>query len=176
MNYCNIKFCDIANGEGVRTTLFVSGCTNRCKGCFQPETWDFNYGQVFDDEAQEKILSSLEPDYIDGLTLLGGEPFEPPNQAALLPFLRRVKARFPDKSIWAFTGFILEEHLLQESPKRTNFTDEMLSLIDILIDGPYREDQRNIMLQFRGSENQRVIDVQKTLAQGTTILWDKLQR
>lgn len=176
MNYCNIKYCDIANGEGVRTTLFVSGCTNRCKGCFQPETWDFHYGQPFDEKAQEEILRSLEPYYIDGLTLLGGEPFEPSNQVALLPFLRRVRERFPDKSIWAFTGFVLEDQLLRDSEKRTNFTDELLSLIDILVDGPYIEEQRDISLQFRGSTNQRVIDMQKTLASGRVVIWDKLQR
>ena len=176
MNYCNIKTCDIADGEGVRTTLFVSGCTNRCKGCFQPETWDFSYGEPFTQKVEEEILQSLEPYYIDGLTLLGGEPFEPSNQAALLPFLKKVKARFPEKNIWCYTGFVLEEHLLKDSPKRTNFTDEMLSLIDILVDGPYVEEKRNISLQFRGSENQRVIDLKKTLQKGEVVIWEKLMR
>ncbi len=175
MNYCNIKFYDIADGEGVRTTLFVSGCTNRCKGCFQPETWDFKYGEPFDASAEQQILDSLAPDYIDGLTLLGGEPFEPPNQAALVPFLRRVRERHPDKTVWAYTGFLLED-LLSGSAKRTLFTDEMLSLIDVLVDGPYIEERRNLMLQFRGSENQRVIDLPATLQKRRIVIWDKLIR
>ncbi len=176
MNYCNIKYFDIANGEGVRTTLFVSGCTNRCKGCFQPETWDFSYGEPFTKEVGDQIISSLSPYYISGLTLLGGEPFEPSNQTALVPFLRRVKETYPDKNIWCFTGFVLEEHLLKDSPKRTVFTDEMLSYIDILVDGPYIESLRNIALQFRGSENQRIIDMNKTREEGRVVLWDKLRR
>lgn len=176
MYYGNIKYCDIADGEGVRTTLFVSGCTNRCKGCFQPQTWDFSYGQPFDDEAQQKILDSLEPSYIDGLTLLGGEPFEPSNQAVLLPFLRTVRERFVNKTIWAFTGFVLENDLLPGGRKHTDFTDEMLSLIDILVDGPYIEEERDITLQFRGSRNQRIIDLRRTLDSGKTVIWDKLKR
>ena len=176
MNYCNIKYNDIADGEGVRTTLFVSGCTNRCKGCFQPETWDFNYGEPFTKEVEDKILDSLSPYYIDGLTLLGGEPFEPSNQVALLPFVRRVKERYPEKNIWAFTGFVYEQDLVPEGRKHTHCTDELLSLIDILVDGPYLEEKRSLMLQFRGSENQRVIDMQKTLQQGGVVLWEKLQR
>lgn len=176
MNYANIKFNDIADGEGVRTTLFVSGCTNRCKGCFQPETWDFGYGEPFTDEVEDTILKSLEPSYIDGLTLLGGEPFEPSNQVALLPFLRRVRARFPEKTIWAFTGFVYDRDLVAGGRKHTHCTDELLSLIDILVDGPYMEDRRSLMLQFRGSANQRVIDMKKTLAEGRVIIWDKLKR
>ena len=176
MNYGNIKYFDIADGEGVRTALFVSGCTNRCKGCFQPETWDFNYGEPFTKEVEDKILDSLEPYYVDGLTLLGGEPMEPSNQAALLPFLRRVRERYPEKSIWCFTGFVLEDDLLKGGRKHTPCTDELLSMIDILVDGPYVEDLRNIMLQFRGSENQRVIDMKKTLQQGKVVIWEKLRR
>ena len=176
MNYGNIKYFDIADGEGVRTTLFVSGCTNRCKGCFQPETWDFDYGEPFTKEVEDKILDSLEPYYVDGLTLLGGEPMEPSNQAALLPFLRRVRERYPEKSIWCFTGFVLEDDLFEGGRKHTACTDELLSLIDILVDGPYIEDLRNIMLQFRGSENQRVIDLKKTLREGKVVIWDKLRR
>lgn len=175
MNYCNIKFHDIANGEGVRTTLFVSGCTNRCKGCFQPETWDFHYGEPFTAEVEEQIIESLRPYYIDGLTLLGGEPFEPSNQVALLPFLRRVRESCPDKTIWAFTGFVYDKDLVPGGRKHNFCTDEILSLIDILVDGPYMEEQRNIALQFRGSDNQRVIDMQKTLAEGRVVIWDKLQ-
>ncbi len=174
MNYCNIKYCDIANGEGVRTTLFVSGCTNRCKGCFQPQTWDFNYGEPFTKEIEDQILKSLKPSYIDGLTLLGGEPFEPQNQEALLPFLKRVKTEYPKKTIWCFTGFVLEEKLLNSSDKRCKYTDEILSLIDVLVDGPFVEEKKNISLQFRGSENQRIIDMKKTLSSGKVVLWDKL--
>ena len=176
MNYCNIKFCDIADGEGVRTTLFVSGCTNRCKGCFQPETWDFSYGEPFTEETENTILDSLSPDYVDGLTLLGGEPFEPSNQVALLPFLRKVKERYPDKTVWAFTGFVYDRDLVQGGRKHTHCTDEMLSLIDILVDGPFIEAQKSLMLQFRGSTNQRIIDMQKTLSSGKVVLWDKLKR
>ncbi len=176
MNYANIKFNDIADGEGVRTTLFVSGCTNCCKGCFQPETWDFHYGEPFTDEVGEKILESLEPSYIDGLTLLGGEPFEPSNQVALLPFLRRVKERYPEKTIWAFTGFVYDRDLVEGGRRHTHCTDELLGLVDILVDGPYIEEQRSLMLQFRGSANQRVIDMKKTLREGKVVIWDKLQR
>jgi len=176
MNYANIKYYDIADGEGVRTTLFVSGCTNRCKGCFQPQTWDFGYGEPFTPEVEDKILDSMEPDYIDGLTLLGGEPFEPSNQAALLPFIRRVKVRYPDKDIWAFTGFVYERDLITGGRKHTADTDELLSYVDILVDGPYVEELHSVALQFRGSENQRVIDMRKTLEHGTVILWDKLIR
>ncbi|WP_316607912.1 anaerobic ribonucleoside-triphosphate reductase activating protein [uncultured Ruminococcus sp.] len=176
MNYCNIKYNDIADGEGVRTTLFVSGCTNRCKGCFQPETWDFSYGEPFTKETEDVILESLEPSYIDGLTLLGGEPFEPENQLALLPFVRRVKERFPEKTVWAFTGFVYDRDLVDGGRKHTPDTDELLRLVDILVDGPYMEERRSLMLQFRGSENQRVIDMQKTLVKGEVVLWDKLVR
>ena len=176
MNYCNIKYYDIADGEGVRTTLFVSGCTNRCKGCFQPETWDFSYGEPFTREVEDRILESLAPYYIEGLTLLGGEPLEPSNQAALLPFLRRVRERYPEKNIWCFTGFVWEDDLCTGGRKHTPFTDELLSLIDILVDGPYIEDQHNITLQFRGSENQRVIDMKKTLQEGRVVIWEKLRR
>ena len=176
MNYANIKYYDIADGEGVRTTLFVSGCTNRCKGCFQPETWDFGYGEPFTEAVQNQILESLEPSYINGLTLLGGEPFEPSNQAALLPFLRRVKARFPDKDIWAFTGFVYDRDLVAGGRKHTGFTDEMLSYIDILVDGPFVEDEKDISLQFRGSANQRIIDLNKTRASGEVVIWEKLRK
>ena len=171
MNYGEIKICDIANGEGVRISLFVSGCTHHCKECFNPETWDFSYGKPFDEEAQERILSGLAPDYIDGLSLLGGEPFEPANQRALLPFLRRMRERFPQKSIWCYTGYTLESDLLSESRARCECTDEMLSCLDVLVDGEFVLEKKNISLPFRGSENQRIIDVKKTLAQGRYCPW-----
>lgn len=173
MNYGQIKNCDIANGEGVRVTLFVSGCTNRCEGCFQPQTWDFGYGMPFTDEVEDEILRLLEPDYISGLTLLGGEPFEPQNQQALLPFVKRVKERFPQKNIWAFTGFTLEQLLTQEPHPRCNATDELLSIIDVLVDGRFEIEKRNISLKFRGSENQRIIDLPATLKSGEVIFWKK---
>ena len=176
MNYCNIKFNDIADGEGVRTTLFVSGCTNRCEGCFQPETWDFEYGEPFTDEVGERILDSLAPSYIDGLTLLGGEPFEPSNQAALTPFLRKVRARFPQKNVWAFTGFVYDRDLIPGGRKYTEHTAEMLGMVDILVDGPFVEPLKSLMLQFRGSANQRVIDMKKTLREGKVVIWDGLRR
>lgn len=176
MNYGNIKYYDIADGEWVRTALFVSGCTNRCKGCFQPETWDFDYGQPFTEEVGDRILASLEPYYIDGLTVLGGEPMEPENQAVLLPFLRRVKEQYPEKTVWCYTGFVLEDDLYEGGRKHTPYTDELLSLIDILVDGPYVEELHNITLQFRGSENQRVIDMKKTLLEGKAVIWEKLQK
>ncbi len=171
MNYAEIKNCDIANGEGVRVTLFVSGCTNRCEGCFQPETWDFSYGKPFTAETEEELLTLLKPDYINGLTLLGGEPFEPENQRALLPFIRRVKAEYPHKNIWAFTGFTLEE-LWEKAPHpRCEATDELLTLIDVLVDGKFILAQKNIRLRFRGSENQRLLDLPASLKAGTPILW-----
>lgn len=176
MYYGNILDCDIANGEGVRVTLFVSGCTNRCEGCFQPETWDFTYGKQFTKEVEDEILAMLSRDYIDGLTVLGGEPFEPQNQAVLLPFLKRVRKEYPGKNIWMFTGFTYELLKTDGSHPRCECTDEILSLIDILVDGRFVLAKKNISLQFRGSENQRVIDVPKTLASGHVSIWEKLQR
>ncbi|MFR6424834.1 MAG: anaerobic ribonucleoside-triphosphate reductase activating protein [Oscillospiraceae bacterium] len=155
MNYGQIKTCDIANGVGVRVTLFVSGCTNHCYNCFQPQTWDFHYGQPFDAAAEQIIFNELEKPFIRGLTLLGGDPFEPENQRALVPFLHRVRERYPDKDIWAFSGFELDKELTVDGAHpRCEVTDEMLSLIDILVDGRYVDAQRNLSLRFRGSENQ----------------------
>ena len=173
MYYGEIKNCDIANGEGVRVTLFVSGCTNRCEGCFQPQTWDFCYGQPFTRETEDKILDMLRADYIDGLTLLGGEPFEPENQRALLPFVKRVKEQYPNKNIWAFTGFTIERLWNEEPHPRCEVTDELLSMIDVLVDGRFEKDKKNIRLRFRGSENQRLLDLPKTLAERKPVLWDK---
>ena len=158
MNYSTIKYCDIANGTGVRTVLFVSGCRNHCKDCFQPETWDFSYGQPFDDKTEDEILASLEPFYIQGLTLLGGDPFEPENQKALLPFLRRVRTERPGKDVWAYTGYVLERDLVAGGVCWTEDTQEMLSMIDILVDGPFITEEHDITLKFKGSGNQRVID------------------
>ncbi len=169
MNYGEIKKVDIANGEGVRVSLFVSGCTHHCKGCFNPETWNFNFGKPFTKDTQEEIIGYLNHSYIKGLSLLGGEPFEPENQKALLPFLKRVKALFPEKNIWCYSGYTFDGELLRESRARCEATDEMLSLIDILVDGEFIEEKRNLMLKFRGSENQRVIDVQKSLQAGEVI-------
>ena len=173
MHFGEIKNCDIANGEGVRVTLFVSGCTNRCEHCFQPETWDFQYGQPFTQETEEKLLALLEPDYINGLTLLGGEPFEPENQRALLPFLRRVRARYPQKTIWAFSGFTLEELRTPGSHPHCEATEPMLEIIDVLVDGRYVEAKKDISLRFRGSSNQRLIDMVRTREQGRIVLWDQ---
>jgi len=174
MNYCNIKKCDIANGEGVRTTLFVSGCTNHCENCFQPETWDFNYGEIFTDEVAEQIIDSIRPYYINGLTLLGGEPFEPANQRELVPFLKKVRRECPDKTIWCFSGFTLDEELMKDgSYPRCEATDEMLSLIDVLVDGRYVDALKDISLRFRGSSNQRIIDMCKTREAGAIVLWDE---
>ena len=176
MNYCNIKYFDIANGEGVRTTLFVSGCTNRCENCFQPETWDFNYGEEFTAETERAIIDSLAPYYVNGLTLLGGEPFEPKNQPRLLELLKKVRAEHPEKNIWCFTGFTLDKELLTEgSYPRCHVTDEMLSMIDVLVDGRYVEALKDISLRFRGSSNQRIIDMNKTREAGEIILWNEKQ-
>ena len=173
MYYGNIKNCDIADGVGVRVTLFVSGCTNRCEHCFQPETWDFHYGEPFTREVEDKILSMLAPSYINGLTVLGGEPFEPSNQRDLLPFLKRVREEYPDKTIWAFSGFTLEELRSDGSHPRCEVTDEILALLDVLVDGRYEHSKRNLMLKFRGSSNQRLIDMKATLKSGNIVLWDE---
>lgn len=170
MYYGELKDCDIANGEGVRVSLFVSGCTNHCQHCFQPQTWAFDYGQPFTEETEDRILSLLAPSYINGLTLLGGEPFEPENQRALLPFLRRVKAAFPEKNIWAFSGFTYEELLAQGSHPRCEATDGMLSLLDVLVDGRFVEALKDISLRFRGSSNQRLIDLNATRKAGELVL------
>ena len=161
MNYSAIRTCDVANGPGVRVSLFVSGCRHRCKGCFNPDTWDFAAGEPWTDAVQEKVLASCEPDWIQGLSLLGGEPFEPPNQRGLVPLLREFRERFPKKDVWAWTGCVYERELLKESPWRCEVTDEMLSLIDTLVDGPFIEAQKNITLRFRGSSNQRILELKK---------------
>lgn len=158
MNYSAIKYCDIANGTGVRTVLFVSGCRNHCKDCFQPETWAFEHGDPFTKAVEDEILTSLEPDYIKGLTLLGGDPFEPENQEALLPFIKRVRETCPKKDIWAYTGYVLDRDLVPGGKCYTKDTREFLELLDILVDGPFITEQKDISLQFKGSRNQRIID------------------
>lgn len=171
MYYGEIKNCDIADGIGVRVTLFVSGCTNHCPGCFQPQTWDFQYGRPFTDETEKELLRLLAPGYIAGLTLLGGEPFEPENQRALVPFLRRVRAAYPDKTVWAYSGFTYDQMHTVGHHCRTEVTDEMLSLMDVLVDGRFEQSLRNLSLRFRGSSNQRLIDLRKTRETGEIVLW-----
>ena len=172
MNYAEIKNCDIANGPGVRVSLFVSGCTHRCPGCFNEIAWDFAYGKPFTQETIDKILSMLKPSHIRGLTLLGGEPFEPENQGGIVELLRQVKAQMPEKSIWAFTGYLFDRDILSG---RLGDTAEYLSYLDVLVDGPFVEAKKNLSLRFRGSENQRLIDVKKSLAAGEVILWEDWQ-
>ncbi len=173
MNYGEIKKYDIADGPGVRVSLFVSGCTHHCKGCFNPETWDFAYGRPFTGETENEILAALMPPYITGLTLLGGEPFEISNQRILLPFLRRVRAELPGKNIWSYTGYTLEIDLRKGGRAHCEVTDEMLSLLDVLVDGEFVESLKNISLRFRGSSNQRIIDLKATRETGETVLWEK---
>ncbi|MBQ6451334.1 MAG: anaerobic ribonucleoside-triphosphate reductase activating protein [Solobacterium sp.] len=171
MYYGNIKMYDIADGEGVRVTLFVSGCTNACEGCFQPETWNFRYGQPYTKETENELIRLLRDENIQGLTLLGGEPFEPENQLELIHLLRRVRKELPQKDIWSYTGFVYEKDLQKGQRKYTEVTDEMLSYLDVLVDGPFVQAKKNISLKFRGSENQRIIDMKKTLEKGEVILY-----
>lgn len=172
MNYAEIKTNDIANGEGVRTSLFVSGCRHHCPDCFNYMTWDFAFGNPFTEEIKEKIFKATEPEWIAGLTVLGGEPFEPENQKVLLDFLKEFRKNFPQKNIWCYSGFTFEE-IIGKEPSRafTDSSSELLSLIDILVDGRFIKEKKNIMLKFRGSENQRIIDVKKTLAAGKVVIY-----
>lgn len=163
MRYGEIKKCDIANGPGVRVSLFVSGCTHHCKNCFNEATWDFNFGEEFTKETETELFEALSPAYIAGLSLLGGEPFEPQNQRRLLPLLQQVKVKFPEKTIWCYSGYLMDEELLKTSRARCEVTDEMLSYIDVLVDGEFVEEKKDITLVFRGSNNQRIIDVSKSL-------------
>ncbi|TGY97248.1 anaerobic ribonucleoside-triphosphate reductase activating protein [Petralouisia muris] len=169
MHYGEIKKTDIANGEGVRVSLFVSGCTHHCAGCFNSETWDFSYGKEFTRATEDELLELLSPSYIAGLSLLGGEPMEPENQQTLLPFLRRVKERYPQKTVWCYTGYLFDRELQGKGRAVCGATEELLSLIDILVDGEFVQEKKNISLRFRGSENQRIIDVKKSLEQGTIV-------
>lgn len=171
MYYGELKKCDIANGEGVRVSLFVSGCTHHCPGCFNQDTWDFHYGKEYTESTEEEILRALEPEYINGLSLLGGEPFEVQNQEVLVRLLRKVRERYPEKDVWCYSGYLFDRDLLGESRARCGVTDEMLSMIDVLVDGRFVESLKDITLVFRGSSNQRLIDVKKSLASGSVVLW-----
>lgn len=174
MKYANIKNYDIANGKGIRVSLFVSGCTHHCKGCFNEVAWDFNFGEDFTQEVENQIIEMMKPSYIKGLTLLGGEPFEVSNQMALLPFIKRVKEIYPNKDIWAYTGYLFDQELLNPSRARCEVTDELLSYIDILVDGRFVLELKDVALKFRGSENQRIIDVKESLKENKVILIEEL--
>ena len=171
MHYATIKNYDIANGPGVRVSLFVSGCTHRCPGCFNEVAWDFEYGEVFTQETIDEILAMLKPDFIQGLTLLGVEPFEPQNQPEIVNLLRQVKAAYPKKSIWAFSGYLFDKDILSGRLGPWEITREYLSYLDVLVDGPFIEAKKNLMLRFRGSENQRLIDVPASLKENKIVLW-----
>ena len=172
MNYAEIKYCDVANGPGVRTSLFVSECSYHCPGCFNEIAWDFNYGKPFTQDTIDSIIESLKPDYIQGLTLLGGEPFEYSNQKGLLPLVRQVREVLPQKDIWCFTGFLFDKDIIENMCKRWKETNELLSYIDVLVDGRFVEELKNLNLKFKGSENQRTILVNESLKSGNVILYD----
>lgn len=177
MYYSAVKFCDIADGPGVRVALFVSGCTHRCPGCFNQIAWSFNAGEPFTQKTEQMLLEALAREYISGLTLLGGEPMEKENQRGLLPFVRRFHAEFPHKDLWCYTGYVLETDLLaQDGRARCEVTEELLHDIDVLVDGPYVEELHDITLLFRGSSNQRLIDMRKTWNVGETVLWESRKR
>ncbi|MBE5943378.1 MAG: anaerobic ribonucleoside-triphosphate reductase activating protein [Lachnospiraceae bacterium] len=173
MNYADIKMIDVANGPGIRVSLFVSGCTHHCKNCFNPETWDFNFGEPFTEKQIDDILEYLSPSHIKGLSLLGGEPFEYSNQQGLLPLLRRVREELPEKTIWCYTGYDFEKDIKAKMMLNWEETREMISYIDILVDGKFIEELKNLSLRFRGSSNQRIIDVKKSLESGEVILWEE---
>ena len=173
MNYATIKKYDIANGPGVRVSLYVSGCRNHCKNCFNPETWDFDYGQPFTAKEEDEIIKAMSPDYIEGFTLLGGDPFEPENQVAVLPFLERLRKAYPDKSFWCFTGYDFERELLTGKQGDINTVLKILSLLDVLVDGRFVENLKDLNLRFRGSSNQRIILLKPTLESDELVLWDE---
>ena len=174
MNYATIKYCDVSNGPGVRVSLYVSGCRNRCKGCFNPETWDFDYGMPFTEEVEDKIIEAMKPDYVKGFTLLGGDPFEPENSRALLPFLKRLRKLYPQKSFWCFTGYDYERDLLTGKLGDADVVMEILHTLDVLVDGKFMEDKKDLSLRFKGSSNQRTILVQKSLETDEVVLWDNV--
>ena len=175
MNYATIKPVDIANGPGVRVSLFVSGCTHRCKGCFNEEAWDFQFGKPFTEEVQKQLLSSLDHDYIEGLTLLGGEPMEPSNQESLLPFIKAVREHLPGKTIWCFTGYDFEKDILGKMMKTSAVTRELIPLFDVMVDGKFVAEKKNLSLKFRGSEDQRVLNVKKSLEEGRGVWMEEFR-
>ena len=169
MNYADIKRVDVANGEGVRVSVFVSGCNHHCKGCFNECAWDFNYGNKFTEKQEEEVLKDLDHDYISGLTLLGGEPLEPTNQEGLLPLVKKAKEKFPDKKIWCYTGFDFEKDVVGKMAKQSDTTKELLKYIDVIVDGKFEEDKKDLKLKFRGSSNQRILDVQESLKENKPV-------
>ncbi len=173
MNYLEIKKYDISNGPGVRISLFVSGCTHHCQGCFNPESWDFNAGKPFTEETEQEIIELLKPDYIHGLTLLGGEPFEPGNQQALLNLVKKVKEVYPKKDIWAFSGYLFDKQIMDVMAQKYDFTKEFIKYIDVLVDGEFHEEEKDLSIVFRGSRNQRIIDVPKSLKKKEVVLHEK---
>ncbi len=166
MNYGTIKACDIADGAGVRVSLFVSGCRHHCKGCFNADTWDFHYGEPYTKKQEDEIIRLLAPDYIQGLSLLGGEPFEPENQGELVKLLRRMKEIYPEKDVWCYSGYLYDVDMTEGGRAYTEVTEEMLSYIDVLVDGPFIEAEKDITLKFRGSKNQRIIRLESGKAVG----------
>ena len=176
MNNEDIKRIDVANGPGVRVSLFVSGCTHHCKECFNPETWDFGYGKLFDEKAEDEIIQYLKPDYIKGLTLLGGDPMEKVNQEALIPLLEKVKKEYPDKSIWCYTGYDFENDIKENMLENCEVTKKFMSYIDVLVDGEFKLELKDLNLVFRGSSNQRIIMVKESLESGNIILWKEPER
>ncbi|HAK57798.1 MAG TPA: anaerobic ribonucleoside-triphosphate reductase activating protein [Lachnospiraceae bacterium] len=172
MNYADIKQYDIANGVGVRVSLFVSGCTHACEGCFNKEAWDFNYGKPFTEKEIDDIIEYMKPSYVAGLSLLGGEPMEPSNQEGILPLLRRVHETYPEKNIWMYTGYLFDKDILDRMCKESEVSKEIISYIDILVDGEFILARKNLKINFRGSDNQRIIDVKKSLRAGEIIHWE----
>ena len=169
MNYADIKIADVANGQGVRVSLFVSGCNHHCKGCFNSQAWDFNYGKEFTEEDIDRILKELDHPYVEGLSLLGGEPLEPKNQEGLLPLVKDIKKKFPDKNIWCYTGFDFEKDVMGKMAQKNETTRELLKYIDVIVDGKFEEDKKDLKLQFRGSSNQRILDVKECLKSGKIV-------
>ncbi len=172
MNYADIKKADIANGTGIRVSVFVSGCRHQCKNCFNQEAWDFNYGKEFTEKEIERVLDELDSPYVSGLSLLGGEPLEHANQKGLIPLVKRVKEKYPEKDIWCYTGFLFDQHVMEEMYTKWDETKELLPYLDVVVDGKFEEEKKNLKLKFRGSENQRVIDVKKSIKENKPILFE----
>ena len=173
MYYADIKKVDVANGPGVRVSLFVSGCTHKCKGCFNEEAWDIKYGHEYTQKEEDKIIELLKPDYIEGITILGREPFEYVNQKGILPLLRRIRKELPNKTIWCFSGYTFDTDILEDMCNKYEETKELISYIDVLVDGKFEIDKKNFKLKFRGSSNQRIINVKESLKNNKVILMDE---